>query len=218
MIMDEVDSEALADAAYGIFEILLNKGLLARGSPLFARVEAGIDFEEDFRAVFRAFEQDYPPLAAALLARFGSEEAICEMLKRGEGVAPSKTTQMYWIVEDDPAAGEIDVTGEQAGKWLIFSEIADVDALWRKIRDATVAGELGISAKVSTVRPNPDSRDERKVIYVYTKDWSDEADVMRVRERLRALGVTGRIGYKRNIETFAGEYANKGKKVTYYSV
>jgi len=218
MIMDDVDSEALADAAYGIFEILLNKELLARGVPLFARVEGGIDFEEDFRAIFAAFEQDYPPLAAALLARFGSRDAIYDMLKSGEGVAPSRTTQMYWIVEDNPSAGEVDVTGEQVGKWVIFSDAADVDALWQKVRDATVAGDLGISSKVSTARPNPDSRDDRKVIYVYTKDWSDEADVMRVRERLRALGVTGRIGYKRNIETFAGEYAVRGKKVTYYSV
>lgn len=216
--MEEVDSGALADAAYGIFEILLNRGLRAGGSPLFARVEAGIEFEDDFHAVFAAFEADYPPLAAALLARFGSMDAIYALLKSGEGVVPSMTVQMYWITEDDPAETGIDITGDQAGKWLIFCETPEVDALWKKIRDATVAGDLGVSAKVSTARENPDSRDERKVIYVYTKDWSDEADVMRVRERLRSLGVTGRIGYKRNLETFAGEYADRGKKVTYYSV
>jgi len=92
-----------------------------------------------------------------------------------------------------------------------------VDDAWKKVRDATVALELGISAKVSTAKPNPDSRDNRKVIYVYTKDWADEVDVMRVREKLRELGFVDRIGYKRNIETFAGEYAKKGKRVTYYS-
>jgi nuclear transport factor 2 (NTF2) superfamily protein len=85
------------------------------------------------------------------------------------------------------------------------------------VRDGTVARELGISTKVSTAKPNPESRDSRKVIYVYTKDWADEADVMRVRQKLRDLGFTDRIGYKRNIETFAGEYAKKGKRVTYYS-
>ena len=72
-------------------------------------------------------------------------------------------------------------------------------------------------AKVSTAKPNPDSRDSRRVIYVYTKDWADEPDVMRVRENLRRLGFVDRIGYKRNLETFAGEYAKKGKRVTYYS-
>jgi len=85
------------------------------------------------------------------------------------------------------------------------------------VRDATCRGELGISSKVSTARPDPDSRDERKVIYVYTRDWRDEADVMRVREKLRELGFTERIGYKRNIETYRGEYSERGKKVTYYS-
>ena len=92
-----------------------------------------------------------------------------------------------------------------------------MDAAWTKVRNATVSLELGISAKVSTAKPNPDSRDNRKVIYVYTKDWADESDVMRVREKLRELGFADRIGYKRNIETFAGEYAKKGKRVTYYS-
>jgi nuclear transport factor 2 (NTF2) superfamily protein len=85
------------------------------------------------------------------------------------------------------------------------------------VRNATVALELGISAKVSTAKPNPDSRDNRKVVYIYTKDWADEEDVLRVREKLRELGFVDRIGYKRNIETFAGEYAKKGKRVTYYT-
>lgn len=217
MIMDEVDSRALADAAYGIFEILLNRGLLARGDPLFARVEGAIDFQDDFLAIFADFEAEYPPLAVALIGRFGSADAIYRLFAGGEGVTPSKTAETYWIIADDPAAGDVEPYGEQAGKWLIFCSAAEVDALWKKIRDATVAGDLGVSAKVSTARPNPDSRDERKVIYVYTRDWSDEADVMRVREALRALGVEQRIGYKRNIETFAGEYAEEGKKVTYYS-
>jgi hypothetical protein len=85
------------------------------------------------------------------------------------------------------------------------------------VRDNTVNLNLGISAKVSTSKPNPESRDNRKVIYVYTKNWADEADVMRVREALRTLGFIERIGYKRNIETFAGQYAKKGRRVTYYS-
>jgi hypothetical protein len=124
---------------------------------------------------------------------------------------------MYWIVQDAPSSPPDAIEDERAGKWLIFTEPDQVDAAWRRVRDATVAGTLGISAKVSTAKPNPDSRDTRKVIYVYTRDWADEGDVMRVREKLRELGFTDRIGYKRNIETFAGEYAAKGKKVTYYS-
>jgi hypothetical protein len=124
---------------------------------------------------------------------------------------------MYWIVLDAPGSASEAIEDENAGKWLIFQEPDQVDASWKKVRDATVTRELGISAKVSTAKPNPDSRDNRKVIYVYTKDWADETDVMRVREKLREMGFVDRLGYKRNIETFAGEYAKKGKRVTYYA-
>jgi hypothetical protein len=215
--MAEVDPEALADVAYGIFEHLLNRGLQAQGKYLYALVESGTDFKADLTAIFEKFREEYPQLAEGMLARFSGIDTIYQMLCEGEGVLPSKTTQMYWIVLDAPGSAPEAIEDENAGKWLIFQEPDLVDAAWKKVRDATVSLELGISAKVSTAKPNPDSRDNRKVIYVYTKDWADEADVMRAREKLRELGFVDRIGYKRNIETFAGEYAKKGKRVTYYS-
>jgi Domain of unknown function (DUF1917) len=215
--MADVDPEALADVAYGIFEHLLNRGLLEQGKYLYALVEGGIDFTADLSIIFGKFQEEYPQLAEAMLARFSSIDTIYRMLCEGEGVIPLKTTQMYWIVLDAPGSAPEAIEDENAGKWLIFQDPDAVDVAWKKVRDATVAHELGISAKVSTAKPNPDSRDNRKVIYIYTKDWADEVDVMRVREKLRELGFTDRIGYKRNIETFAGEYAQKGKRVTYYS-
>ncbi|HOX35789.1 MAG TPA: DUF1917 domain-containing protein [Methanoregulaceae archaeon] len=215
--MPDADPEALADVGYGIFEHLLNKGLRERGKHLFMLVEQGCGFLQEFEEIYTSFAAEYPQLAEALTIRFPGNVGIYTMILAGEGIVPSKTTQMYWIVQDAPDSQPEAIEDENAGKWLIFQEPDQVDALWKKVRDATVAGELGISAKVSTAKPNPDSRDTRKVIYVYTKDWADESDVMRVRERLKGLGVIDRIGYKRNIETFAGEYAKKGKRVTYYS-
>lgn len=215
--MEEVDPEALADVAYGIFEHSLNLGLQSQGKYLFALVEGKIDFRTELSTIFDSFSLKYPQLADTLLKRFTDIGTIYQMLCNGEGVIPSKTTQMYWIVQDAPGSVPEAIEDENAGKWLIFQEPGLVDESWMKIRNATVALSLGISAKVSTSKPNPESRDNRKVIYVYTKNWADENDVMRVRENLRALGFTERIGYKRNIETFAGEYAKKGKRVTYYS-
>lgn len=215
--MAEADPEALADVAYGIFEHLLNRGLQEKGKYLYVLVESGTDFTADLAEIFSKFQEEYPQLAEAMLARFSDVSTVYRMLCEGEGVIPTKTTQMYWIVLDAPGSAPEAIEDENAGKWLIFQESDAVDAAWKKVRDATVAHELGISAKVSTAKPNPDSRDNRKVIYVYTKDWADETDVMRVREKLRELGFVDRIGYKRNIETFAGEYASKGKRVTYYS-
>jgi hypothetical protein len=215
--MAEVDPEALADVAYGIFEHLLNRGLQAQGKYLYALVEGGIDFKQDLAAIFQKFSEEYPLLAEAMLSHFSNLDTIYQMLWDGEGVVPTKTTQMYWIVQDAPGSAPEAIEDENAGKWLLFQEPDLVDAVWKKVRDATVALDLGISAKVSTAKPNPDSRDNRKVVYVYTKDWADEADVLRVRKKLRELGFVDRIGYKRNIETFAGEYAKKGKRVTYYT-
>ncbi|MDD1695866.1 MAG: DUF1917 domain-containing protein [Methanoregula sp.] len=215
--MNDVDPEALADVAYGIFEHSLNRGLRMRGKYLYALVEGGIDFKPDLSVIFHAFSLEYPQLAESILKRFSNIDTIYGMLCNGEGVVPSRTTQMYWIVQDAPGSAPEAIEDENAGKWLIFQEPGLADAAWKKVRDATVNLDLGISAKVSTSKPNPESRDNRKVIYVYSKDWADEADVMRVREKLRELGFVDRIGYKRNIETFAGEYAKKGKRVTYYS-
>jgi hypothetical protein len=215
--MAEVDPEALADVAYGIFEHHLNRSLNAQGKFLYLLVEEASDFRQDLGAIFEQFSGEYPQLAEAMLTHFSDLDTIYGMLSNGEGVVPSKTAQMYWIVLDAPGSPPEAIEDVNAGKWLIFQEPDRIDSAWKKIRDSTVSCELGISAKVSTAKPNPESRDNRKVIYVYTKDWADEADVMRVREKLRDLGFVDRIGYKRNIETFAGEYAKKGKRVTYYS-
>jgi hypothetical protein len=215
--MTEADPEALADVAYGIFEHALNRGLHAQGKYLFALVEGGIDFRAELSEIFDIFVREYPQLAESMLTRFTDIDTVYGMLCQGEGVIPSKTTQMYWIVQDAPGSPPEAIEDENAGKWLIFQEPDLADESWKMVRDNTVKLNLGISAKVSTSKPNPESRDNRKVIYVYTKNWADEADVMRVRETLRMLGFTERIGYKRNIETFAGQYAKKGKRVTYYS-
>ncbi len=215
--MTEADPEALADVAYGIFEHSLNRGLRTQGRYLYALVEGGVDFKIELSEIFDIFAREYPQLAEVILKRFSDIDTIYSMLCSGEGVIPSRTTQMYWIVQDAPGSAPEAIEDEKAGKWLIFQEPGLIDSAWKKVRDATVALDLGISAKVSTSKPNPESRDNRKVIYVYTKDWADEEDVMRVREKLRTLGFIERIGYKRNIETFAGQYAKKGKRVTYYS-
>ena len=215
--MDEVDPAALGDIAYGIFENLLHRELRATGQSLYRLVEDGTDISADLARVFDGFRDDYSPLADSLIERFGTVDAILEAIRAGEGVVPTRTTQMYWIVEDAPSVRPDAVDDELAGKWLVFLPADEVDDLWRRVRNATAAGELGISAKVSTAKPNPDARDDRYVIYAYTADWQDEPEVMRVREALRALGVADRIGYKRNLETFRGEYSKKGKRVTYYS-
>lgn len=72
---------------------------------------------------------------------------------------------------------------------------------------------LGSSAKVAAARPNPNpTNSDTKVICVYTYDWTDKEDVQRVRQELRQLGITSKIPYKADVDTYAGRYAVQGQK------
>ena len=153
--MAEVEPEALADVAYGLFELSLNEELRAGGHYLFQLVEHHADFKEQFSAIFSRFMEKYPQLAGSLLAKFGSVDAIYEMISGGEGVIPSKTTQMYWIIQDAPDTRPDAIDDELAGKWLIFLTADKVDEAWRHVRDATCARTLGISAKVKHGKAKP---------------------------------------------------------------
>lgn len=215
--MDRSEMEDDGEFAYGLFEHYLTSQLHARKKPLYRLVEEGIPFQEEFAEIFTLFQEMYPEVVKTLRKRFSSSDEMYSLIVEGEGVIPSKTTQSFWIIQDAPETDPRATEDERAGKWLIFVQPDQVDDIWKKVRDLTWKNELGISAKVSTAKKNPDSRDERRVVYVYTADWENETEVMQVRERLKTIGVTDRIGYKRNIETFKGEYASKGKRVTFYS-
>lgn len=214
---EEILTQELTDLAFGMFTLFMEQQLERQGTSLYREVEAGMDLTGRCESFLPTFTGEYPPLAVPI-ALLGNGADIAALYRTGEGIVPTKTTRYYWIQQGRQGAAP-DATGaEEAGKWLIFLPPGDIDAAWQKVRDATVAGTLGIGAKVSTAKEDEDSRDEQKVIYVFTADWSDEPDVMRVREVLKQLGFVDRIGYKRNLDTYAGEYREKGKRVTYYSV
>lgn len=214
---EEVTVDELTDLAFGMFTIFVENYLEKDGRYLFTSIDAGEDLLLDIARLADEFEKEYPVLAEPL-QMFGSPEDIISFYRFGEAIIPSKTTHTYWIQQSKPETSADACGAEAAGKWLIFLPAADIDNAWRKVRDATVRGELGIGAKVSTARDAENARDDKRVIYVFTENWEDEEDVMRVREKLKELGFVDRIGYKRNLDTYAGEYREKGKRVTYYSV
>ena len=121
-------------------------------------------------------------------------------------LVPSKTTNDYWIVATPPNR-EYKQTG-RSGKWLLFPLKEDLDTVWPKIAKATEDGLLGIGAKSSTAKPNPNSTSSKVgVICVYTYDSDDVTDVKRVLEQLRALGFNYRLNYKEDEQTHLGNYA-----------
>lgn len=73
---------------------------------------------------------------------------------------------------------------------MLFPSPADVDRCWGLVAEGTANRELGSAAKVA---PDDDSGRAR-LICVYTKDFSDRADVKRVAERLKAMGLLRKKG------------------------
>lgn len=127
-------------------------------------------------------------------------------------INPSQVTDEYWLFAERNQ-GTYPSHSKNGGKWLIFVPVERVDQMWLKIKSATEAGKLGEMSKVATAKDNPNAINSSiKVICVYTYDWVDEKDVMRIREELRQLGVTRKIPYKADEDTESGKYANQGKK------
>ena len=123
---------------------------------------------------------------------------------------PSKVESCYWIYATAISGHEPSI---DAGKWLVFVHIDEVDVVWRRIKAATEAGKLGSLSKVSTAKANKNAYDpDTKVICVYCQDSNDEKDVMRVRDELRRLGIEDRIPYKTDQATREGRYKNRGSK------
>ena len=123
---------------------------------------------------------------------------------------PSEVTEVNWIYAVRKTGSYPSAT-DQSGKWLVFVPISQTNEVWAKIKKATEDGKLGGSSKVATALPNPNATEsDKKVICVYTYDWTDEEDVVRVREELRKLGVTGKIPYKSDEDTLQGKYRISG--------
>ena len=100
----------------------------------------------------------------------------------------------------------------RTGKWLLFLGCEYVAKSWGLIRSGVQDGTLGISAKISTEwsRANDPAGPWRKhVVCVYTYDWRDAPDVLRVAAGLHTIGVVNKmtLSYKPDIFTLSGQYS-----------
>jgi hypothetical protein len=107
---------------------------------------------------------------------------------------PSKISGVYWL-ECKRKEGDYPAITPRTGEWRLITTLAEVDAVWLKIRAATEAGELGYKSKVSSISPDSDA--DHRLICVRTYDADDTADVERVQQALIKLGFEG-LEYKRD--------------------
>ena len=125
---------------------------------------------------------------------------------------PSETTDEFWLYAENKN-GNYNEYNKNTGKWLLFVPREQIDKAWAVIKHSTEQGSLTGQAKVSTAAESPNTTsNESHVICVYTYDWTDEKEVLSVREKLRTLGFTNKIPYKADQDTLSGKYSNKGNK------
>lgn len=140
-----------------------------------------------------------------------ASSASRETRTSGDDRLPSSVVDEYWVYAERRDTESYPKHSERGGKWMLFVKTAEVDEWWAKIKGATEVGLLGGGAKVATMKLNPNTASpESRVICVYTYDVNDEADCTRVRNALRGLGVTWKIPYKADADTYAGKYASRG--------
>ena len=135
-----------------------------------------------------------------------------ELSKIYSNANPTEISNINWIYAKRENVDYPNPT-KLSGKWLLFVNVAKLDETWRVIKKATEEGLLGEFSKTATIKPSPNAtKVNTKVICVYTSDYTNEEDVMRVRNELMNLGFVAKISYKADFATREGLYSNQGNK------
>jgi hypothetical protein len=106
-----------------------------------------------------------------------------------------------------------------AGKWLIYVRCPQVAYCWELVRMAVEEGSLGPCAKVITDWAMSQTGESTHVICVYTSDFRNQADVLRVAQRLFEVDAVRKqvLRYKPDVFTYTGQYATAKDPASIYS-
>ena len=91
----------------------------------------------------------------------------------------------------------------RAGKWVLECAHDVHEETWRTVKSATRSGSLGFAARTTVTNDST----SRPVTLVYTYDFEDHDDVLRVLGALRALGFAERLAYASGEDTAGRPYA-----------
>lgn len=116
-------------------------------------------------------------------------------------LSPSTAMRDPWIGQ--VTRGKQFWSTDRSGKWVIRRPPESIDDAWIQVLALVTTGSL-LCAKVSTRQGIVFGGYPQHAICVYTVDWQDRPDVMRVRKVLREAGFTEVLQYKRDIDTMRG--------------
>src|SRR3990167_6515720 len=122
--------------------------------------------------------------------------------------------KVEWLYASNNKYPEGSVNHDKVGKWMLFIKPKWVSQAWSKIKSGIAKGELWDS-KVTTNNPG-----RLHAIMIYTKDYTDLEDVIRVLdylERTRLKPIYINIRYKANWQTGAGIYSGGKERPWIYA-
>ncbi len=122
--------------------------------------------------------------------------------------------KVVWLYASNYKYPEDSIDYDKVGKWMLFVKPKWVNQVWRKIKLGIESGDLWDS-KVTTNNPG-----RLHVIMIYTKDYTDVEDVIRVldyieRSRLKPKYIN--IRYKADWQTRAGHYTGGKERPWIYA-
>ena len=123
----------------------------------------------------------------------------------------------YWLWAENNKYDGIAINHSNVGKWMLFPSSDTVNETWEKVKTGIKSGDLW-HAKVSAHNPQEPAK---YAIMIYTKDFTDIADVVRVLAYLEASGLhpagARPIYYKTDNQTRSGVYAGGKERPWIYS-
>jgi len=142
----------------------------------------------------RPLQEDLAGLTAAgerILSDFIARKAEIEteMAGRPKSNLARKLTEERKAVEEALLATAIE-NNCTSGKWMLFPMPEDLAHTWQLVATATARNELGTAAKVAADEGKGDR--VPRLVCVYTRDFSDMADVKRVLWKLVEMGLVQR--------------------------
>lgn len=176
--------------------------------------QSGVAVPEALFEALATFARRFAPPLAQLRGRPDAEGWVrkargIDAREWGKANKPStfRADEIAWLYAS--GLGREPKSESRVGKWQLFVSPAAHDDLWLEVLVALCQGRLGCAAKTAP----PDGKSA--VIIVYTADWEDRSDVLRVALELFKITKPKVLCYKTDAHTLADKYAGDGPTSLY---
>ncbi len=146
-----------------------------------------------------------------------ASDRLNEYVEKNDVIHPDELEEEHLTDTDDPQVEKIDQQakndGYLSGKWVIQVKPEDIDEIWETL-DELVSDSLIWGAQVSTKWLREKKDEDDHILKVYTPNYFDEMDVLRVRRLLKEeCDIHEEIIYKPDIYNILGIYSGEGELI-----